>query len=184
MVKSYDIPVPLSRNATDIADKEIFAQYDLHTKHMAISGGYFKDLTKMEYDDCIYAAGHFCTALTHMVAIDHAESCLFALYEENENNIQKFCSVRFAERHLPYVQALMESQWYIAMHDSLELAVTCPCRHFCKVLLPPFSVFSLPKYCMGFGAQVKLFPMKQSLGTVDWTLQIFEAHLVSRGFKS
>ena len=183
LVKSYDIPVPLTRNVTDNADKEIFAQYDLQTKHMAISGGYLKDLTKTEYDDCIYAAGRFCTALTHMVAIDHAESCLFALYEGSKNNIRKFCSVRFAERHLPYVQALMESQWYIAMRGSLELAVTCPCRCFCKVLLPPFSVFGLPKFCMGFGAQVKLFPMKQSLGTIDQTLQIFEAHLVSRGSK-
>ena len=54
---------------------------------MAISGGYIKDLTKTEYDDCAYAAGHFCTTLTHMVTIDHAESCLFALYEENNNNI-------------------------------------------------------------------------------------------------
>ena len=77
----------------------------------------------------------------------------------------------------------MESQWYIAMCDPLELAVTCPRRHFRKVLLPPFSVFSLPKFCMGFGAQVKLFPMEKSLGTVDRTLQIFEAHLVSRGSK-
>ena len=91
--------------------------------------------------------------------------------------------MRFSERHLPYVQALMESQWYIATRDSLELAVTCPRRCFHKVLLPPFRVFSLPKFCMGFGAQVKLFPMKQSLGTVDRTLQIFEAHLVSWGSK-
>ena len=163
--------------------REIFAQYDLQTKHMAISGRYFKDLTKSEYDDRIYAAGRFCTALTHMVAIDHAESCLFALYKENGNNIQKFCSVRFSERHLPYVQALMESQWYIATHDSLELAVTCPCRRFRKVLLPPFNVFSLPKFCMGFSAQVKLFPMEKTLGTVDRTLKFFEAHLVSRDSK-
>ena len=103
LIRSYDIPVPLSRNATDTTDREIFTQYDLQTKHMAISGGYFKDLTKTEYDDCTYAAGHFCTALTHMVTIDHVESCLFALYEENGNNIWKFCSVRFSERHLPYV---------------------------------------------------------------------------------
>ena len=55
--------------------------------YMAISGGYIKDLTKTEYDDCAYAAGHFCTTLTHMVTIDHAESCLFTLYEKNNNNI-------------------------------------------------------------------------------------------------
>ena len=36
---------------------------------------------------------------------------------------------------------------------------------------------------MGFGAQVKLFPMEKSLGTVDRTLQLFEAHLVSWGTK-
>ena len=36
---------------------------------------------------------------------------------------------------------------------------------------------------MGFGAQVKLFPMEKTLGTVDRTLKIFEAHLVSRGSK-
>ena len=36
---------------------------------------------------------------------------------------------------------------------------------------------------MGFGAQVKLFPLEKTLGTVDQTLKIFEACLVSRGFK-
>ena len=36
---------------------------------------------------------------------------------------------------------------------------------------------------MGFGAQVKLFPMEKTLGTVDRTLKIFEAHLVSQGSK-
>ena len=82
LIRAYDIPVPLSRNATDNTNREIFTQYDLQTKYMAISGGYIKDLTKTEYDDCAYAAGRFCTALTHMVAIDHAESCLFALYVE------------------------------------------------------------------------------------------------------
>ena len=87
LIRAYDIPVPLSRNATDNTNREIFTQYDLQTKYMAISGGYIKDLTKTEYDDCAYAAGHFCTTLTHMVTIDHVESCLFALYEENNINI-------------------------------------------------------------------------------------------------
>ena len=102
---------------------------------------------------------------------------------KKHNNIRKFCSVRFSEKHLPYVQALTESQWYIATCDQLELAVTCPRRCYHKVLLPPFNVFSLPKFCMGFGAQVKLFPLEKTLGTVDRTLKIFEAHLVSRGSK-
>ena len=79
MIRAYDIPVPLSRNATHNTNREIFTQYDLQTKYMAISGGYIKDLTKTEYDDCAYVAGHFCTALTHMVAIDHAESCPLCL---------------------------------------------------------------------------------------------------------
>ena len=129
LIRAYDTPVPLSRNATD---------------------------------NNAYAAGCFCTALAHMVAVDHAESCLFALYVENDSNIQKFCSVRFLEKHLPYVQALTESQWYIATCDQLELAVTCPHRCYCKVLLPPFNVFSLPKFCMGFSAQVKLFPLEKT----------------------
>ena len=36
---------------------------------------------------------------------------------------------------------------------------------------------------MGFGAQVKLFPLEKTLGTIDQTLKIFEAHLVSWGSK-
>ena len=36
---------------------------------------------------------------------------------------------------------------------------------------------------MGFSAQVKLFPMVKTLGTVDRTLKVFEAHLVSWGSK-
>ena len=61
----------------------------------------------------IYAAGRFCMALTHMVATEHAESCLFALYVENDGDAQKYCSVKFSEKHLPYVKSLTELQWYI-----------------------------------------------------------------------
>ena len=103
---------------------------------------------------------------------------------ENNNNIRKFCSVRFSEKHLPYVQALTESQWYIATRDQLELAVTFPHRCYRKVLLPPFIVFSLPKFCMGFGAQVKLFPLEKTLGTTNWTLKVFEAAIGVPGSQS
>ena len=66
---------------------------------MAISRGYIKELSEAEYDDCVYAAGRFCTALTHMVAVKYAESCLFALYAENDGDVHKFCSVQFLQRN-------------------------------------------------------------------------------------
>ena len=31
-------------------------------------------------------------ALTHMVAVEYAESCLFVLYAENDGDAHKFCS--------------------------------------------------------------------------------------------
>ena len=70
---------------------------------MAISGGYLKELTKSEFDDCVYAAGRFCTTLTHMIAVEWVESCLFALYAENRDTTQRYCSVKFLEKHLPYL---------------------------------------------------------------------------------
>ena len=97
LVRIYDILVPLPENATKNPKIGIFAQYDLGTTYMAISGGYIKKLTKSKFDDCVYAAGRFCTTLTHMIAAEHAGSCLFALYTENEDNTQRYCSVKFTE---------------------------------------------------------------------------------------
>ena len=97
---------------------------------MAISRGYVKELSKAEYDDCVYAAGRFCMALTHMVAVEYAESCLFALYAENDGDVHKFCSMQFLEKCLPYVKSLTDLQWYIATNDKLELAVTCPHKSY------------------------------------------------------
>ena len=101
LIRAYDIPVPLSRNVTIKSKMGIFVQYDLKTPYMAISRGYIKELSKAEYDNCVYAAGRFCMALTHMVATEHAESCLFALYAENDGDAQRFCSVKFSEKLLP-----------------------------------------------------------------------------------
>ena len=95
LVRVYDIPVPLPENATTNPKVGIFAQYDLNTTYMAILGGYIKKLTKSEFDDCVYAAGRFCTTLTHMIVAEHAGSCLFALYTENEDSTQRYCSVKF-----------------------------------------------------------------------------------------
>ena len=51
LIRVYDIPVPLPQNTTANPKVGIFAQYDLRTSYMAISGGYTKKLTKSEYDD-------------------------------------------------------------------------------------------------------------------------------------
>ena len=130
LIQAYGIPVPLSRNVTVDSKIGIFAQYDLKTTYMAISRGYIKELSKAEYDDCVYAAGRFCMALTHMVATEYAESCLFALYAENDGDAQKFCSVKFSEKCLPYVKSLTDLQWYITTSDKLELAITCPHKSY------------------------------------------------------
>ena len=118
LIRVYDKLVPLPQNTTANPKVGIFAQYYLRASYMAISGGYIKKLTKSEYDDCIFAAGRFCTALTHMVTAEHTESCLFALYSENDDNIQRYCSVKFSERCLPYVKSLTELQWYIATRET------------------------------------------------------------------
>ena len=144
LIRAYDMPVPLSGNVTVGFKMGIFAQYDLKTTYMAISRGYIKELSKVEYDDCIYAAGRFCISLTHMVATEHTESCLFALYAENDGDAWKFCSVKFSEEHLPYVKSLTDLQWYITTSDKLELAVTCPCRSYRKIL-SLHSVYSVSK---------------------------------------
>ena len=130
---------------------------------MAISGGYIKKLTKSEFDDCVYAAGRFCTTLTHMIAAEHAGSCLFALYTENEDSTQRHCSVKFSEKCLPYIKPLTDSQWYIATRDRLELAVTCPRKSYRQIISPPFSIFSLQEFCIGFSARVKLFTSMKAL---------------------
>ena len=167
LVRVYDIPVPLPENATTNPKVGIFAQYDLSTTYMAISGGYIKKLTKSEFDDCVYAAGRFCTTLTHMIAAEHAGSCLFALYTKNEDSTQRYCSVKFLEKHLPYIKPLTDSQWYIATRDRLELAVTCPHKSYRQIISPPFSIFSLQEFCIGFSARVKLFTSVKALGSAD-----------------
>ena len=172
LIRVYDIPVPLPQNTTANSKLGIFAQYDLRASYMTISGGCIKKLTKSEYDDCIFAAGRFCTALTHMVAAEHTKSCLFALYSENDDNIQRYCSIQFSEKCLPYVKSLTELQWYIATRDRLELAITCPRKSYRQIILPPFSIFSLQQFCIGFSAQVKLFAPIKTLGSVDWKLKL------------
>ena len=147
---------------------------------MAISGGYLKELTKSEFDDCVYAAGRFCTTLTHMIAAEHVESCLFALYTENEDTTQRYCSVKFSEKCLPYIKPLTDSQWYIATRDRLEFAVTCPHKSYRQIISPPFSIFSLPEFCISFSVRVKLFASVKALGSIDQKLKLFENYWVSR----
>ena len=118
-----------------------------------------------------------------MVAAEHTESCLFALYTENDDTIQRYCSIKFSEKCLPYVKSLTELQWYIATQDRLELGITCPCKSYRQIILPLFSIFSLQEFCIGFSAQVKLFAPIKTLGTIDWILKIFETHLLSRRSK-
>ena len=66
---------------------------------------------------------------------------------------------------------------------SWELAVTCPHKSYQWIISPPFSIFSLQKFCIGFSVRVKLFPPVQTLGSVECKLKIFETALVSRGSK-
>ena len=56
LIRVYDIPIPLLDNSTTDSKVGIFAQYDLEVRHMVVSGGYFKKLTKSEYDDCVFCS--------------------------------------------------------------------------------------------------------------------------------
>ena len=76
--------------------------------------------------------------------------------------------------------SLTESQWYIATRDRLELAVTCPCKSYRQIISPPFSIFSLQEFCIGFSARVKLFASVKALGSADQKLKLFETNWVSR----
>ena len=84
------------------------------------------------------------------------------------------------EKHLPYIKPLTDFQWYIATRDRLELVVTCPHKSYRQIIPPPFSIFSLQEFCIGFSAKVKLFAPMKALGLADQKLILFETHWVSR----
>ena len=86
------------------------------------------------------------------------ESCLFALYTEKDDNIQRYCSIKFSEKCLPYVKSLTELQWYIATRDKLELTITCPCKGYRQIISPPFSIFSLPRVLLRFWCTSQTLP--------------------------
>ena len=82
----------------------MFVQYYLFSNYLAVARSYFRSLSKTEYEDYPFGAGIFCSGLTHMVTADCSDSCLFALYTENDAIITKQYSVKFVEKHLPYVR--------------------------------------------------------------------------------
>ena len=58
--------------------------------------------------------------------------------------------------------------------------VTCPCKSYRQIVSPPFCIFTLQEFCIGFTAQVKLYAMVKNLGMINQRLEMFETHLVSR----
>ena len=140
-------------------------QYDLASNYLPVAGGYFRSLTMTEYKDCTFGA--------HMVPADCSYSCLFALYTEHDKIITKHCSMKFVEKHLPYVRSLNDMQWYITTKQRLELAVTCPRKKFRPFVRPGFSIITLKEFCIAFSAQVKLYAPVKNIGTIDWKLEVF-----------
>ena len=105
LIQVYDIPVPVSDNDNAHAEVGMFVQDDLSSNYLAVAWSDFRSLSKTDYEDGTFGAGRFCLELTHMVNADHSDSCIFALYTENYAIITKQCSVKFVEKHLPYVRS-------------------------------------------------------------------------------
>ncbi|MCG8622264.1 MAG: hypothetical protein MJE68_09755, partial [Proteobacteria bacterium] len=120
LYKIYNLPIPLP-------EARLQVQYDLSAEYLAITKGdqYVTFPTEHEIMGCILTAGALCELNTALLPTLNLNSCEFALYKKNQNQVTESCRVRTSPLVRDHAISLQPNYWVVITQAPRVLHIIC-----------------------------------------------------------
>ena len=151
LYKIYNLPLPLS-------EANLQVQYNLTHKYLAITNGdqYVAFPSEEEIMGCQLTASAFCELNKAIFPTIGLESCEFALYQQNHQQIHTCCNVKTTPFKNDYAVSLEPNYWLIASKKQIVLHINCLRDTTYLEIKSPIDVIHLEDGCEATSASLVL----------------------------
>ena len=153
-------------------DLHMTATYELEGEYLAIGkkGMYVAIPDRDSIQICIMSELGLCTMKTALYPADMTEWCLYALFQESDKKIDKYCKYQFRQTNSNYATSLGGFMWAISTVITEKLQVRCLTETHVVDIRPPVEIVYIGNGCEGYSPHLYI----PACSTLTSEINIFE----------
>ena len=145
-------------------DLHMTTTYDLEGEHLAIGkkGMYVAIPDRESIQICIMSDLGLCMMKTALYPADMTEWCLYALFQENDERIDKYCKYQFRQMNSNYATSLGGFMWAISAVVTEKLQIRCLTETHVVDIRPLVEIVYIGNGCEGYSPHLYI-PTRSTL---------------------
>ena len=145
----------------------VHAQYELESSYIAtVMDGMFITLpTALDVRLCLMTNGHLCMFNQALYPVEQMNWCVYALFINNEDRIEKNCVLRTINRTTNLAYSLDGYLWAISTLATEKLQLRCVMETRIITIKPPLQIVDIGNGCKAYSASIYI-PAKSELTTM------------------
>ena len=153
-------------------DLHMTVTYELEGEYLVIGkkGMYVAIPDRESIQICIMSELGLCTMKTALYPADMTEWCLYALFQENDEKIDKYCKYQFRQTNSNYTMSLGGFMWAISAVITEKLQIRCLTETHVVDIRPPVEIVYIGNGCEGYSPHLYI----PACSTLTSEINIFE----------
>ena len=145
----------------------VHAQYELGSSYIAtVMDGMFVTLpTALDVRLCLMMNGHLCMFNQALYPVEQTDWCVYALFINNEECIEKNCILRAINQTTNLAYSLDGYLWAISALATEILQIRCVMETHIMTIKPPLQIVDVGNGCEAYSASIYI-PAKSELTTM------------------
>ena len=155
-----------------VPDLHMITTYDLEGEYLAVGkkGMYIAIPDRESIQICIMSELGLCTMKTALYPADMTEWCLYALFQENNEKIDRYCKYQFRQTNSNYAMSLGGFMWAISAVITEKLQIRCLTETHVVDIRTPMEIVYVGNGCEGYSPHLYI-PARSTLTS---EINIFE----------
>ena len=144
----------------------VHAQYELESSYIAtVMDGMFVMLpTALDVRLCLMMNGHLCMFNQALYPVEQTDWCVYALFINNEDHIEKNCVLRTINQTTNLAYSLDGYLWAISALATEKLQLRCVMETHVVTIKPPLQIVDVGNGCEAYSTSIYI-PAKSELMT-------------------
>ena len=138
---------------------------------MAISedGLYAVIPTAWDVRICLTTEYYICLMNQALYPVEKVEWCLYAIFEQEEENIKQYCTIDTTQQHANMTQSLDGYMWAVSPMKNEKMQIRCLAESNVTDIRPPLTLIYIGNGCKAYSSKLYI-PAKSELTSLDDSL--------------
>ena len=151
----------------------VHAQYELESSYLAtVMDGMFITLpTALDVRLCLMTNGHLCMFNQALYPMEQKYWCVYALFINNEDQIEKNCVLKTINRTTNLAYSLDRYLWAVSALATEKLQLRCVMETHVITIKPPLQIVDIGNGCEAYSANIYISAKSELTTTIQSIMQ-------------